>query len=187
MTVLAAICKDGEASMSSDTKVSMSYVSTLCETKVYRKGAILIGASGLYAGVLKVRDYNKALCTPEGGLTDSHVEAYINTFVEDIKSWAESQDIGKKDSTVKVFGTEFLFATRVGVWFLASDLTPVKVSGGWFAHGSGYEIALGSLHATQEVSLPLTQKTELACRAAIQFNSGCGGDVKTLSLPPVYR
>jgi len=73
-----------------------------------------------------------------------------------------------------------LLAARGTVLLAACGGVIEPVPRGWHAIGSGGEVALGALHATQRGPLSLSERAVLAVEAAAACHSTVGGPIRSL-------
>jgi len=82
---------------------------------------------------------------------------------------AESGAIRKDDDAERTDHAAALIAYRGRLYEMGSDFSLIHTAEGYMAHGSGQEVALGSLHTTAQLGLSARRRAELALAAAAEY------------------
>jgi ATP-dependent protease HslVU (ClpYQ) peptidase subunit len=176
MTCIVGIVIDGEALIGADRMTTSGAVTRQNSTKVVRRGNILIGISGDH------RVANLILHTWELSLENrlnsagSIVRNVVPVWRELLK---EGGSLESKDG-VEGMRSEALLVTVDGVFAVHSDFCVTPGHDGYHATGSGWEVALGALHATAD--LHPRMRIEKALAAAAAHNAYVGDVFDILSL-----
>jgi ATP-dependent protease HslVU (ClpYQ) peptidase subunit len=144
------------------------------DPKIYRigDGKMLIGfTSSFRMGQL----LGHALVLPEHH-ADVSIETWLVTdFVDAVRNCLKAGGFAKKDSEVESAGI-FLVAYRGRIFHVQGDYQVGERAEPYDAVGCGFDLALGSLHATEQTVVPLTDRARararMALEAAAAFSAG---------------
>jgi ATP-dependent protease HslVU (ClpYQ) peptidase subunit len=174
MTCIVGLKEDGAVYLAADTQCTGGNVKSDFKSKLARNGELIIGA----AGSVVIGDLIKYVFrAPKRGSTDAYqyligeyapalrtfLKSHEVTNVKDGRTWANFEVVVALDSRLFTVGAYF----------------DVLEYDSYAAKGSGKEVALGALHATDCIE-PVARVT-MAVQAAIKHADGCGGEVKIMS------
>lgn len=143
--IVAAKAQDGSIVMGSDAAGSDAWsLIVLNDPKIYRVGSMLIGfTTSFRMGQL----LGHSLTLPEHH-SDVPVERYMRTsFADAVRSCLKAGGYAKTENQVESGGV-FLVAYKGRVFQVQADFSVIENGRGYDACGSGYMLALGSLHST---------------------------------------
>lgn len=176
MTAIAAIANGTTVTMGADaagTDTSFS-TTTATESKVWRAGPLLFGASGSYRVAQLIR-WRMPVPVPEpsmeplaylvGPLADAMVEVLEGGRA--LTTWQE-------DNTAAINESSLLIGFRGHVYEMYSDFGVNEEALGYAAIGSGAPVALGALAATEHIT-NARRRVRMALDAAERHNASVRG------------
>lgn len=181
MTCIVAVkSKDGSIVMGSDAAGSDSWsLIVLKDPKIYRVGSMLIGfTTSFRMGQL----LGHSLSLPEHH-NDVPVEKYISTtFMNAVRGCLKDGGWAKRENDTES-GGNFLIAYRGRIFQAQPDYSVIENGRDYDACGSGYMLALGSLHST---AMMKDAKSRAACalQAAEDFCASVRGPMRFDTLNP---
>jgi ATP-dependent protease HslVU (ClpYQ) peptidase subunit len=139
MTCIAAIERDGIVYMAGDTlTVQGSQALPNPDGKVYRLGEFVMGAAGDTQACRVIR-YRLQSHLPKRNL-GKDVATFMSTdFVDRVRSCLKIEGVLRRDYP------EVLVGIRGEIWFISDDMHAHKCPDGYWAIGSGGDVAMGSL------------------------------------------
>lgn len=171
MTCIVGLIENGQVHMGGDSAVSYYVVQTLVQRKVFRHGNFLLG----YSGSVRMLQLLQFAFAPPEHPTDMGVERYLTTlFVDELRKLLKDAGNAGKEKEQESSTGYFLIGYRGRLFRVGFDYGIGEVAEGFDAIGSGCQVALGALHATQQMSLVPQKRLELALRAAADLCQGVG-------------
>jgi len=131
--------------------------------KVFRIGEFLFGGSGSIRAI-QVAQYSFSPPTPNEGEDVMHYMA--SSFIRSLRQAMENARSTQNHNGEESIGTNFMVAYRKRLFTIYSDYQVMETSTGYAAIGSGAEVCLGSLHATESTKLKARTRIERALQAA---------------------
>lgn len=178
MTCIVALkTLDGRVVMGADSAGSDSWtLVVLKDPKIYRVGEMLIGfTSSFRMGQL----LGHSLSLPEHH-ADVPVEKYMTTiFADAVRSCLKTGGFAKKENEAEAGGT-FLVAYRGRIFTVQDNYSAIENGRDFDACGSGFMLALGSLHSTAHwpKAIPPKQRVAMALDAAQEFCATVRGPMR---------
>lgn len=141
---------------------------TRADPKIYRVGEALIGfTTSFRMGQL----LGYGLTIPDHH-ADVPVERFmVTSFIDAVRSCLKTGGYARKDSEAEKGGT-FLVAYRDRIFYVEDDYQVGESAEPYHAVGCGFDLALGSLHATGHLEVPPDRRILMALSAASQFSAG---------------
>ena len=186
MTCIVACAEKGKVVIGGDSALTDEDFQQLsmAETKVFRHGPageFLIGGSGSARGGQLLRFKFTPPKHPAKMDNDCYMATlWVDSLRETLKAgghvYFEAQG-GEETST-----TNALIGYRGAIWVMyGADFQIERVRDNFVAIGSGSPLALGAMHATQEMGATRA-RVELALKAACAFNAACRPPFTILTL-----
>lgn len=179
--IVGVVDREGRVWMGGDARASMGWVKQqLSGPKVFRNGPMLLGGTGALRS-LQLLQY--ALTVPEHpeGLS---IEGYLSTtFVNAVRECFKAAGLASKTNEQESHNGAILVGYRGTLAQIDSGYGVLLSAHGYDAVGSGAEVALGALYATEE--LPARHRVRLALEAATRFSTGVGGPFTIECLEPL--
>ncbi len=174
MTCIAVTRKDNKLYMAGERGASDDdTILTLSSPKVWKLGPYLIGYAGTLDGE-RVR-YNFNPYVPDIKDTDKFMQT---KFIKQLRTFYNEWWV----DTSKDADLGMIICVRGEIYeHNATDMSLSKYTGDYLAMGSGAQLALGHLHATEKLA---DQKKRVmgAVNAAIKFSPTCVGPVDFVSI-----
>ena len=180
MTIIAALhdAERGETWIGSDTHSHAFGVRRDCGPKWIAADGWAIGVAGDLRTINILRERRSQIFS---GLSSpfemtERLRSLLPEFGYDIKA-ADSE-------APPTSGQDFLLAHASGIWtigqcFAVNDVSP------FFADGTGFRLSLGAMHALYNAGEEDPAKIlRAALAAAIQYDTGCGGEAWLQKLEP---
>lgn len=140
------------------------------DPKIFRVGSMLIGFTTSFR-MGQLLGYSLTLPAHHA---DVAVERYMATsFIDAVRSCLKAGGWAKKESEVEK-GGNFLVAYRGRIFEICEDFQVGESDGDFAAVGSGFMLALGSLHTSASWSDP-RKRVEAALEAAASFCASVRG------------
>jgi ATP-dependent protease HslVU (ClpYQ) peptidase subunit len=173
MTCIVGIAKDGVVYMGGDRGASDDVtIVSISQPKVKVKGSWIYG----YSGSLGNGQLFDLIDLPPVSKDEDPFRILRLDIVEELKSIIESHGSDKEDNA-----TDFLIGCNGRLFEMStSDWGVLEVSE--VAVGSGGNFALGSLHTTHNLPIPIEDRIKLSLAAAITYSPTCQGPVDVLSI-----
>lgn len=156
-----------------DSALSSWAVETLAQPKVFRVGKFVIGACGS-ARVLGLLQH--AFLPPKPPKDPAKLDRFMHLeFVPALRACMAEHGAEKKENEITTLdGAAFLVGVRGRLFQVESDYQVNSRAYGYCAVGSGYQVALGALHATHPgnsgASVDAPDRLLLALTAAAEHN-----------------
>ena len=181
MTCIVALKgADGKIIMGSDSAGSDSWsLIVLRDPKIYRVGGMLLGfTTSFRMGQL----LGHSLSLPEHH-SDVPVERYMTTlFMDAVRRCLKDGGYAKRENDVEAGGT-FLVAYKGRIFQVQDNYSIIENGRDFDACGSGFMLALGSLHSTAEWS-DAAKRVQNALSAAESFCASVRGPMRMEVLEP---
>lgn len=176
MTCVVAVVHDGKVYMGADSAGSNAWsIATRDDPKVFVVGPMVIG----YTTSFRMGQILRFRLTPPPHHREIDDDQYMMTdFVDAVRSVLKAGGWAGKENEVER-GGNFLVGYKGRIWEVESDYQVALVAHPFNAVGSGYHVALGSLHTSkpdpsdgpEDVQVRLTWALE----AAAEFAAGVRG------------
>lgn len=179
MTCIVGLVADGRVLIGGDSAGSDGWaVRVRADSKVFRVGPYVLGFTTSFRMGQLLR-YQLTVNPPDSWDVDRFMST---TFVDAVRKTLREGGWLKTDDGREQGGT-FLVAAGDRLYTINSDLQIGLDDAGYAAVGSGYLVALGSLHTTQRHTTGLTaeEKVVAALDAAADIASGVRGPFTVLS------
>jgi len=167
MTAIVGIVHNGSVYIGGDSGCSNGWHDSVrADTKVFKNGAYLFGfTTSFRMGQL----LHHALTPPEptGNLDRFMSTTFVDAIRDCLKAggWAEKNNDRER-------GGEFLVGVAGRLFTIEGDYQVAEESVGHAAVGSGYLVALGSLHATAQTTMKPRRRVMAALGAAERYTAG---------------
>jgi hypothetical protein len=169
MTCVAGIVHDGEVYMASDADMTWGWTKHDCGSKVFSVGDVKFAACGLACVAESIRMRLTLPPVPEG---EGGREKWLKVTLPDaIRATLKEVDL-LKDGAMRGEGT-ILIGWRGMLVSMDCHFATYDARRGYVAHGSGGDVAIGVLYAT-EGQKP-KDRLKKAIEAATLWAVGCGG------------
>lgn len=148
-----------------------SSIVSLSAPKVYIRGEWIFG----YAGSMGIGQMMQCITMPDIEKDEDVFMVLRMDVVQAFKSILDDQGITIDENT----DTNFLIGARGRLFeFNPSDWSVAEIKE--TAIGSGGNFALGSLHTTYSIPIPIVERIEHALKAAITYSPTCQGPIDIL-------
>lgn len=174
MTCIIGLEHDGKVYIGGDAAGSDgSRIVTMVEPKVFRRGRFLIGYTTSFRMGQLLEHTLKPPAWSERDWAGNLHGFMVARFIPAVRAClAEGGFLKTSEDVIK--GGTFLVGYRGRLFAVESDMQVGRVADGFYAVGSGSDIALGSMHTTRDVLDPRRRIT-LALEAAEHFATGVAG------------
>ena len=179
MTCIAALKHEGKIYVASDCQTSYGGTSFIDKTgKVFKKGNMLVGISG-DARFSKIFRYNFNI--PEHNNSIDDMEYLNSVFVDSLRELCNKKEHSTVISSKSETDSVAIIGYNKNIYTLACDYDVSIYDQSYKAVGSGKDLAMGALYATEGLDMEPEKRLELAVKSAIAHNTGCGGYVVIIS------
>lgn len=174
MTCIVGLVDNGKVYMGSDRGMSdKRFIASSLTPKIRKIGPILIGysASRGTGQLAHFLNYSK----PDL----SNVERWVR--MEMCKTLQEASEIYKVDISAETNAADFLVGVGGKLFEVSTEdwsVSEYEV----IATGSGYQYALGSLHATATYDISPRERVKMSLEAAIKYSPSCQSPIDILVL-----
>lgn len=147
MTCIVAVEHDGKVYMGGDSAGSNGYsIAIMTEPKVFRRGKFLIGyTTSFRMGQLLQHTLKPPALTAEWA--DNIPGFMVAKFIPAVrKCLSDGGYLKKSDEVIK--GGTFLVGFKGELYVVESDMQVGRVADGYYAVGSGSDLALGSMYTS---------------------------------------
>ena len=172
MTCIAGLVDGESVYVGSDSESTWGYVRHDCGSKVIRCGDALLAWTGLSAVAVALRHRLAVPDVPEGG-PEKWLLVTLPDTIRKVLRDSELWDNGK--GRVREGGA-LIVGWRGHLVSCDSYLAAYPATRGYIAHGSGGEVAMGSLYTTEEYEVEAEERLRLAIMASTAWSVGVGGD-----------
>lgn len=183
MTCIVAVKRpDGGIVMGADAAGSDGWTMvSLKDPKIFRVGAMLIGYTTSFR-MGQLLGYGLAL--PEHH-QDVPVEKYMaSSFIDAVRTCLKNGGYAKRENEIESGGT-FLVGYRNRIFAVQHDYAVTECGRDFDACGSGFMLAMGSLHATAALGgLEPAHRVKMALSAAEDFCATVRGPMDVQELEP---
>lgn len=182
MTVIAGYTHKGHVWLGGDSLRSNGHNGQAYrESKVFRNGDFLIGATG---SVRVAQLLRYSFSPPEYSEGDDIMAFMVNDFVESIRTLFRERGVMREDEGEDK-GGEFLVGYRGQLYHIESDFQVGNPSFPFDACGSGEQYAHGAMYATKGAFFSSPEKfVTNALRAASEFAVGCAPPYHIVTTDP---
>lgn len=138
-------------------------------TKVFyhTEGNFIIGCAGSVRAA-NVIHYKMKLPEPD---TDDYMSYMVNGFVEALRDTLKGSGHAAKNDESEYTGVQLLVGFRSRLFAIESDYNVREIVTGYDSIGSGSDLALGALYATQKMTAK--KRIMLALESAVTHNAAC--------------
>lgn len=179
MTCIVGLIDNKTVYLAGDSAATTGVVYTITNKKVFKRGECVLGYSG---SMREMNLLHYAFTLPEHP-TDMDTDQYLATrFVDALRTLFKDAGIATKQNEQESMTGYFLVGYRGRLFQISSDYSVMEVASSYAAIGSGYEVALGSLHTTSEMFLSSYERIVLALTAASRFCPGVRAPFHTETL-----
>ena len=170
MTCIVGITTDNGLYLGADSATTAGYqVQALASHKVFRLGEFLFGVCG-YVRLLQILRHRLQLppLWPNQSLDN-----YMNgPFVDAVRQACQESGFTQYWGGQEVAGGAFLVGRGRRLFSVGPDFAVMEIRGTYNAIGSGSDLALGSLHSSEEWTDDPKERIYAALRAAARYNAG---------------
>lgn len=149
------------------------------DSKIWRKSDVGYGLSGSPRMGQLIRYRFEA---PEWNATTNLSRFMATDFVDALRDVLKAGGHAEKENEKERTDSSFLVAIRGEVFHVQGDYQTTRYAQGFAAIGSGQLLALGALHATQDLDNPKA-RVRLALEAASEFSGNVGPPFHFLEVP----
>lgn len=176
MTIVAAVIdhQAGRVHMAADGLATDPNGNTVQVTKIVQPArGVVVGVAGLVRAIPVIRRHVR--------VNPPHGDDDLDEWAQDYAEAATTELIARgcaQDDNDNAFHGAMLLAYGPGLWEIESGMA-CRVTRGYHAIGSGYEVAFGAMWAMQD--LPPAIVPGLAIEACMEHLAGIGGTVLGVS------
>jgi len=179
MTCIVAIKTNEGVYFGCDTMVTCGHVKFSCETKVFQNSHFIIGVAGS-ARLSQILQYNyKPSIIKKKQPIDNYI--YEKMIPDLIKILETSKFLGFDNGCASFGGSSILFSLKNEIYSMDSMFSTLKCLDSFYAIGSGNEVALGVLKATEDLTPEIRIKKAII--AAGEISVGCDSNFKIIFKP----
>jgi ATP-dependent protease HslVU (ClpYQ) peptidase subunit len=165
VTAIVALVRDGAVHIGGDSAASDGYsLSVRADSKVFTNGPFVFGFTGSFRMGQLIR---YTLRPPQPGI-GLH-EFMCTTFIDALRDCLKRGGYAAKEDEQESGGT-FLVGVNSRLFVVEDDYQVGETVDGYAAVGSGAELALGALYATEGTDLDARGRLGIALRAAERFS-----------------
>lgn len=170
MTAIVGIAYNGRVYLGGDSAgISGWSLTVRADTKVFRNGPYVLGFTDSFR-MGQLLQYALTPPKPAGDLPK-----FMSTvFIDAVRDTLKAGGFAARESEREV-GGNFLVGITGRLFEVYSDYQVAETATGYAATGCGFELALGSLHATAQTEAPPRKRLGMALAAAEAFNAGVRG------------
>jgi ATP-dependent protease HslVU (ClpYQ) peptidase subunit len=183
MTCIIGLVEHETVSIGADSLAITGCVEQqLTSPKVFfcKERACLIG----YSGTVRMANLLQHQFVPPEHPAMMSTEKYLATlFVDGLRATLKEAGTAAKTNEQEVATGSLLVGYRGRLYKIGYDYGLMESAAGFDAVGSGEEVALGAIHATQGMDLPPLTRIRLALEAAADLCRGVRGPFVIESLP----
>jgi ATP-dependent protease HslVU (ClpYQ) peptidase subunit len=180
VTAIVGLAVDGGVHIGGDSAgVAGMSLNVRSDPKVFRRGEYLFGFTTSFRMGQLIR---YALAAPKP--PKRRLDAFMaTTFVDALRDCLKAGGWARKENDREEGGV-FLVGVRGELYTIYEDYQVAKAADGFAAVGSGSEVALGALYATQQGQWRPRPRVRVALAAAERFNAGVRGPFVVKSVRP---
>lgn len=170
MTAIIGIIDNGTVLIGGDSAgVAGTLTQTRSDPKVFRNGPYVIGYTTSFRMGQLLRH---AFDPPAPPLDTADVHRFMcTTFVDAAREALKTGGWARKDNEQEQGGS-FLVGVSGRLFDISSDYQVGELADGYTATGSGWEVALGALYASDGIGMSASDRVHLALSAAANFCTG---------------
>lgn len=171
MTAIVALVSGGDVHVGGDSAASDGYsLSVRADSKVFTNGPYVFGFTGSFRMGQLIR---YTLDPPDPRVVGLH-EFMCTTFIDALRDCLKRGGYATKEAEQETGGT-FIVGVNGRLFVVQDDYQVGETVDGYAAVGSGADVALGALYATEGAGFAPRSRLEIALRAAERYNpSVCG-------------
>jgi hypothetical protein len=180
MTAIAGLAVGGGVHIGGDSAgVAGWSLNVRSDEKVFRRGPYLFGFTTSFRMGQLIRYSLAVPKAPKRGLDGFMATTFVDALRDCLKrgGWARKENDREEGGT-------FLVGVRGELYTIQDDYQVATAADGFAAVGSGSDVALGALYATQGRLWRPRQRVRIALAAAERFNAGVRGPFVVKSLRP---
>lgn len=179
MTAIAGIVEDGKVWIGGDSAGAGGLSMQIrTDPKVFTNGEFIFGYTSSFR-MGQLLEYEFSPPTPYEG--ENGMAYMVKRFVPDVKACLISG--GYQTSTNgQDYGGTFLVGYRGQLYEIEGDYQVARMSQTYHACGCGTDLALGSLHTTDQFDLSPKERIVMALNAAAKFSAGVRGPFEVISM-----
>lgn len=184
MTCIAALIHDGHVYMAGDSAgVAGLGVTNRADAKVFQVGELIIGFTTSFR-MGQILRFGFTPPMPEENFDDDELYGYfVTTFIDTVR--ARFKEAGYlHNEHERESGGNFLVGIRDRIFQIESDFQVGIPRKPYAAVGSGFDLALGALHATDGLDMDPEKRLIRSMDAAVEFNGGVRPPYVLLSNAP---
>jgi len=184
MTCIVGVEHEGGVLIGGDSAGSSTeYISTRLDTKVFAVGPYAMGFTSSYRMGQLLRYTLEPPMPTHDDLDD--MDRFIATkFIESVRKVLKDGGFTKiTDGVNQEQGGNFLVGIAGRLYAIEDDFQFSRNAAGYESVGSGYHLALGSLHTTAEFDLTPRQRVEYDLNAAAGFCPSVAGPFVLFNAP----
>lgn len=144
---------------------------TRADEKVFRVGSFIVGYTDSFRMGQLLRYALLSHLAPLEEHNELLFRYMVTSFVDGVRQCLKDGGYAEKHDE-REWGGQFIVGVRDRLFVVHDDYQVAETSEGYTAVGCGYPYALGSLHATDESTLPASIRVQRALEAAEQFSAG---------------
>lgn len=169
MTCIVGIEHDGGVTIGADSAASDGWsLRSRADTKLFQNGPYLMGFCGSFRMGQLLRYALAAPALPDD--TSDLEEHMVITFVDAVRDCLTAGGVAYSKNGTETGGT-FLVGVAGQLFQIEDDYQVARNLSGFDACGSGAEVALGSLHTSDQYDLSATQRITMALKAAADLTA----------------
>jgi ATP-dependent protease HslVU (ClpYQ) peptidase subunit len=184
MTCIVGLIAEDGIYMGADSCVSNSYIQrTLKSPKIFKKGDMLIGCSG-YLRMMQLVQYSLEI-PKHRDAEQSLYEYMITTFIDALRKCFKTAGYSEINNNQEFTDSVLLIGYKGSLFKIETNYQIMEYTDSFAAIGSGSEVALGALMATENEQPQ--QRIEKALLAAEKFSRGVKGPFNFLKMSSIHE
>lgn len=177
MTVIVGLEYDEGVLIAADTQGSNGHIGLeRDDTKTFTAHGISYGFTSSYRMGQILKYHTEEVLSP---LRETDLFGYVVSCLVPMYRRVLGEHGFKKNNSGEETGGTFLIGIDGKLFSIEDDFQVEHTVSGYNAVGCGYQLALGSMHSTENLMSPHDRVT-FAVQAAIKFSTGCGGSITVL-------
>ena len=166
MTCIVGLIHEGEVYIGGDSQGTAGHSMLLrADKKVFTSGGFVIGSTWSYR-MAQLLQYK--FSAPRYHESDDVYKYMVVDFIDAIRQCFKDGGFARKEKEEEV-GGQFLVGFKGRLFCIDSDYQVGEAMDKYMAIGSGFDLALGAMHATE--GQPPVQRIQTALEAAEKFNT----------------
>ncbi|MEX0877430.1 MAG: hypothetical protein WDZ40_01040 [Candidatus Spechtbacterales bacterium] len=173
MTCIAAILDKDAIWMGCDSMISSGDRSSMIDSKIIKKGNIIMGFAG---GLRDINLLKFGFDAPNQDKKMSDYEYVATVFSSSIRERLKKFGALNVQDREETGNAHILMGYKKRLYQMYFDFGAERIEGvNFYASGSGASLALGSLYSTENSALTPEERIRLALSAAEKFTRSVGG------------